>query len=124
MTDKIPVGATCGQPIYVPFIQQNGSGKNQFVIQDNKYERNPSCDTYVPELRDSLKAFTVSPKQIIKGMTLIPVVLETGKQILVGIFDIRDIWNDRSHPSNHELKAMVLPDNVANVFLNNNVAEA
>ena len=126
MTDNNTAGVKFGQPVYVPLMPQKGSCEKQFVINNNKFERTPDCDSYVPELGGSLKAFALpSPQKIIKGLTIIPVVLETGKKILIGIFDIRDIWNNRTHPSDQQVEAMVLPDEVANAFLSSaNMAEA
>ncbi len=129
MTDNIPVGATCGQPIFL--VQPR---KNEFSIcpECGKFERVPNQDTYCTCDMDMLfgnpaiKGFKMpSSKQITKAIALIPVVLESGKRALIAIFDIRDTWETRKHPSDQQLKAVVLPDNVANVFLDSaNMAEA
>ena len=92
-----------------------------YKFGEDSLERIPSEDVFCKDGQCSqlignnmLKSFAMpSPKQIINGMAVIPIILETGKQILVGIFDLRDIWNDRSHPSEPQLKAVVLSDNFA-----------
>lgn len=64
-----------------------------------------------------LKAKMPSPEQITKGIAVIPVVLETGKEILIKIFDIRDIWEDRKgNKNNPNDKFMLISQEVADVL--------
>ena len=123
MEDLLQLVGASGKPVMVTLVPQNNKNVN-YRSKPNKYERVPQNDVYCNDNTSEdilnsteLKAFAMpSPQQIIKGFAVIPVILETGKKILVGIFDIRDIWNDRSHPSQPQLKAMILPDNFADIY--------
>ena len=91
----------------------------------NKLERVDDNDNFVGMSSLSMpdcyqmKAFKLpSTSEIIKGMAVIPVVLETGKQILIGIFDLYDVWNARPGKDEHKAAATILPDEIANTVLN------
>jgi hypothetical protein len=91
-------------------------------IPQNSLEKTPNEDTYEnfcefvnPQCMKAMKL--PSPTQIAAGFAVLPVIIENGKKILIGIFDIRDIWNERSGGKNnkpeHQLQAFIIPDEIA-----------
>lgn len=114
-------------PIFIDFspeyAREHGISNEVDRMPKKGFERSPECDCFG---NDNMSQFVganyaalkaPSPAEIVKGMAVIPVILETGKQILIGIFDLRDIWTDRTGSKNqHNLKAMILPDEIADAI--------
>ena len=110
---SIPQGKTGGvPPTSVPHYNRIDTP------QADAYVSSDSQNGTIPE-DTSLKAFCMpSPQQIVKIIGLVPVILESGKQALVAIFDIVDLWKTRTHGNDgHEIKACVVPDGLAAKFL-------
>ncbi len=107
---------------YTPDYKRNHGISNEIDhFRPKSLERTPNEDCYGnfcefanPQCMKAMKL--PSPTQVAAGFAILPVIIENGKKILIGIFDIRDIWNERSGGKNkdqHQLQAFVLPDEVA-----------
>ena len=127
----IPVGATQKNLKYPVFIEytndykrENGLSNEVDCFSPRKYERTPQTDCYEGVKQcigaNCMAMKAPNPSEIVKGMAVIPIILETGKQILVGIFDIRDVWNDRTGSKGHNLQAVVFPDEVTEKIMHLN----
>lgn len=101
----------------IGIVPTNLEGSNPPTTAHVDLERTPNFDEYCAASTQKNGGITYfqapSPQEMVKIIGLIPVVLESGKQALVAIFDIRDLWNNRAHNSPTQLKAVLLPDSVA-----------
>lgn len=116
------------QPVFITFTpeyeKEHGLSRDIDKFSPKSLERTPQEDcldkTNLSAVNSNICALKApSSTEILKGMAVIPVILETGKQILIGIFDIRDIWNDRTSPKEHNLQAVIIPDEIADAVTNN-----
>lgn len=125
---------TSKTPVFIEFTpnetKERGLSRDIDRFPQDKLERTPDEDYFDTQSQivgaNNLKALKVpNTTEITKAITVIPVVLETGKQILVGIFDIRDIWNERSGSKEPKYQAVILPDKIADEITANRLnAEA
>lgn len=107
------------RPVFIEFTddykEKNGIDNNIDKFPPNILLRSPDQDCFgQPQQLCAVKM--PNPAEVVKGLALIPIVLETGKQIIIGIFDLHDAWKEKTGKkgdnSECNLKAVVLPDEV------------
>mgnify|MGYP007101845861 CR=1 FL=1 len=111
-------------PVFIEFAPEyeKEHSISRDIDRPDKYVKSPMNDCFEKGecYGASMASFKApSPTQVAAIAAILPVILENGKKVLIAIFDIRDIWNDRKEQKNEkepQYQAVVLPEEATKIL--------